>query len=91
MSKTVHRICIAIMSLIVLATLLGIGYYGFSYYRLPVEERFFSGQHQWLKPSGPLGHGFGIAGTLFMTIGVFLHGAKTHTYFVTYGHTEILA
>jgi len=76
MSTTVHRIYIAIMSLIVLATLLGIGYYGFSYYRLPVEERFFSDQHQWLKPSGVLGHGFGIAGTLFMTIGVFFYMAR---------------
>lgn len=76
MSTTVHRIYIAIMSLIVLATLLGIGYYGYSYYRLPVEERFFSDQHQWLKPSGPLGHGFGIAGTLFMTIGVFFYMAR---------------
>ncbi|MCF8347550.1 MAG: hypothetical protein K9G61_01935 [Bacteroidales bacterium] len=76
MSITVHRIYIAIMSLIVLATLLGIGYYGYSYYRLPVEERFFSDQHQWLKPSGPLGHGFGIAGTLFMTIGVFFYMAR---------------
>lgn len=76
MSTTVHRIYIAIMSLIVLATLMGIGYYGYSYYRLPVEERFFNDQHQWLKPSGPLGHGFGIAGTLFMTIGVFFYMAR---------------
>jgi hypothetical protein len=76
MSTTVHRIYIAIMSLIVLAALLGIGYYGYSYYKLPVEERFFSDSHQLLKPSGPLGHGFGIAGTLLMTIGVFFYMAR---------------
>lgn len=76
MTTTVHRIYIAIMSLIVLATLIGVGIYGYSYYRLPIEERFFSDNHQLLKPSGSWGHGFGIAGTLFMSIGVFFYMAR---------------
>ncbi len=76
MTTTFHRIYIAIMSLIVLATLIGVGIYGYSYYRLPIEERFFSDSHQLLKPSGSWGHGFGIAGTLFMSIGVFFYMAR---------------
>ena len=76
MTTTVHRIFIAIMSLIVLAALLGIGYYGYSYYRLPLEERFFNDSHSLLKPSGAFGHGFGIVGTLLMMIGVFLYMAR---------------
>lgn len=44
--------------------------YGFDYYKLPIEERVFSAKHQILKPSGLLGHGLGIIGSLMMIIGV---------------------
>ncbi|OGU69283.1 MAG: hypothetical protein A2W30_05390 [Ignavibacteria bacterium RBG_16_36_9] len=44
--------------------------YGFDYYTTPLEERFFNSDHNLLKPSGTLGHGFGIVGTLMMIIGV---------------------
>jgi hypothetical protein len=43
---------------------------GFPYYRLGIEERFFHEGHASLKPSGFLGHGLGIAGSLAMIIGV---------------------
>ncbi len=47
-----------------------LGYTGYSYYFTPVEERFFHQAHNILKPSGYLGHGLGIIGSLMMLIGV---------------------
>jgi len=44
--------------------------YGFDYYTTPLEERFFNSNHNLLKPSGALGHGLGIIGTLMMIVGV---------------------
>jgi hypothetical protein len=46
---------------------------GYQYYSTPVEERFFQLQHNSLKPSGFLGHGVGIIGSLMMTIGVAIY------------------
>jgi len=61
------------------AILVGIGlfiffllcYWGISYYNTGVEERPFHENHDMLKPSGPMGHGLGIVGTLLILIGVF--------------------
>ena len=58
------------MSVIVIATFAVISYIGFSYYNISVEERFFHPDHLILKPSGFLGHGLGIFGSLLMIIGV---------------------
>ncbi len=46
---------------------------GLSYYQLPVEERFFSLQHESLKPSGNVGHGLGIVGSFMMVAGVSVY------------------
>jgi len=46
---------------------------GLGYYSLPVEERFFSLQHVSLKPSGNVGHGLGIVGSLMMIVGVSVY------------------
>lgn len=43
---------------------------GYSYYSTPLEERFFHPDHKQLKPSGTIGHGLGIIGSLMMIIGV---------------------
>ncbi|NOX17113.1 MAG: hypothetical protein GXO87_02395 [Chlorobi bacterium] len=45
-------------------------YFGWDYYTLPLNKRFFSELHTLLKPSGALGHGFGIIGSLMMLVGV---------------------
>ena len=63
------------------AILVGIGliiffilcYWGISYYNTGVEERPFHENHEMLKPSGPVGHGLGIIGTLLILIGVFTY------------------
>ncbi len=43
---------------------------GLEYYRTGLEERAFSSEHNALKPSGILGHGLGILGSLLIIIGV---------------------
>lgn len=46
------------------------GVIGYDYYKLPLEERVFHKNHSYLKPSGKIGHGLGIIGSLMMIIGV---------------------
>jgi hypothetical protein len=70
MSKTAHKIFISILVIVVLITLVSITFKGISYYRTSIEERFYHSDNNLLKPSGVLGHGFGIVGSLFIVIGV---------------------
>lgn len=65
-----HRIYIFFLVFIILATLILLAFFGFPYYTLPLEERFFFEGHTALKPGGVLGHGLGILGTLFILIGI---------------------
>ena len=46
---------------------------GYSYYTTPFEERFFLPNHNSLKPSGFIGHGIGIVGSLLMIFGVLIY------------------
>ena len=61
------------MSLIVLFVFVFLAYYGYDYYSTPLEERFYHARHDWFKPSGILGHGLGIIGTLLILFGVLLY------------------
>lgn len=61
------------MSFIVFAVLAYLVYTGYSYYNINLEERFFHEDHVALKPSGIVGHGLGITGSLFMIIGVSIY------------------
>jgi len=76
MNKTAHRIYISILSIIVLLALAAIINKGYTYYKISMEERFFHPDHMMLKPSGLLGHGMGILGSLFMILGVSLYMAR---------------
>jgi hypothetical protein len=76
MSKTSHILYISILTIVVLFIFSLITYKGFSYYKVGIEERFFHPDHNLLKPSGILGHGFGIAGSLCMILGVSLYMAR---------------
>jgi len=71
MSALVHRIYIGIFIAIGFITLVMLIYWGYSYYQTSFEERPFHTDHILLKPSGPIGHGLGILGTLLILIGVF--------------------
>jgi len=73
MSKTAHFLYITALSIILVTSLAILAYLGYSYYHLPIEDRFFHEDHLILKPSGTWGHGFGIIGSAFMIIGVGLY------------------
>lgn len=66
----IHKIYILVLFLIVLSSTLYLGFKGYEYYFLNYELRFDHPDHQILKPSGTLGHGLGIIGSLLMIIGV---------------------
>lgn len=76
MSPLVHRIYIATLVSIVVLTTIYLASKGVSYYGTPLEERFYHPDHDWFKPSGVMGHGLGIVGTLLILIGVFGYMAK---------------
>jgi hypothetical protein len=76
MSKTAHTIFIGILISIVLITFFTLTYKGISYYRTSIEERFYHPDNNLLKPSGIIGHGLGIVGSLLIVIGVASYMAR---------------
>ena len=52
---------------------------GYDFYSTPLEERFYHPHYKLLHAAGFWGHGFGIIGTLLITIGVFgyIYAKKT--------------
>jgi hypothetical protein len=76
MSRTAHRIFLSILVAIVFITLVLLIYRGLPYYKLSLEERVYHSEHNALKPSGTLGHGIGIAGSLFMIVGMASYMAR---------------
>jgi hypothetical protein len=83
MSKTTHRIFLGILIAIVFIAAIWLINNGLSYYRTGLEERVYHPQHINLKPSGPLGHGIGIAGSLFMIIGMVSYMARKRYRFLS--------
>jgi hypothetical protein len=83
MSKVAHRIYLSVLVIIVIVTFSLLIYRGLPYYLLPVEERVFHPDHLLLKPSGALGHGFGIIGTLFIITGVSIYMARKRYRFLS--------
>lgn len=73
MKVTIHQFVILLYVLIILGTLLALSYYGLSFYQLPVEERFYHPDYDLLKPSGFLGHGLGVIGTISILAGVVIY------------------
>lgn len=70
MSRTVHTIYLSLLVSLVALTLIVLIYRGMPYYRLGLEDRVYHPDHALLKPSGLIGHGVGIAGSLCMIIGM---------------------
>lgn len=70
MSKSLHTLYISFMALVVVMVIVLLVYNGSSYYNTSIEERFYHDDNISLKPSGAVGHGLGIVGSLFMFIGV---------------------
>lgn len=67
---TGHRIYIFGMAAFVLGVMIYLSLTGYSFYQVKIEERFFHEDYLSLKPSGVLGHGYGIVGSLCMLVGV---------------------
>ncbi|NEW84065.1 MAG: hypothetical protein GZ094_17090 [Mariniphaga sp.] len=76
MTKVVHQLIRSSYVLVVLMAFAVLGYSGFSFYNLPIEERYFHADYAIFKPSGLLGHGLGIIGTLLILFGVFSYMAR---------------
>ena len=70
MNKTLHNIYIGLFLVVGISVTILLAINGYTYYTTSLEERFFDPNHNVLKPSGTLGHGFGIIGTLMMIVGV---------------------
>ncbi len=73
MNKNMHRVYVSSFFLIGIITTLFFAVYGYSYYITSVEKRFFLSNHDYLKPSGLLGHATGIAGSFMMIFGVAVY------------------
>lgn len=73
-----HKISLVLYNVIILFTFLTLVYFGFSYYKLPVEGtlRLEHPLYNLLKPTGFIGHGLGIIGTLFIVFGLFGYMAR---------------
>jgi len=70
MNNTLHKIYVGLFLFVGISVTILLAIYGFEYYTTSLEERFFNPSHDLLKPSGALGHGLGIVGTLMMIVGV---------------------
>jgi len=73
MNNLSHKLYIAFFFIVGILSLILLIMNGYDYYKLPIEERVFSYHHQSLKPSGTIGHGLGIIGTLMMIFGVVIY------------------
>ena len=73
MNKSLHRIYVIMFIVVGVGSTLLLAINGYRYYTTPLEERFFQPQYEMLKPSGILGHGLGILGSLMMIFGVALY------------------
>jgi hypothetical protein len=83
MSIITHRIFISTLAAIVFITAILLIYKGISYYNVSLEERVYHPDHAILKPSGNLGHGVGIIGSLFMIIGILSYMARKRYRFLS--------
>jgi uncharacterized membrane protein len=84
-----HKIYISVLSLLVFLVLLIMAYWGYGYYNTGLEERFYHADHDLLKPSGAIGHGLGIFGSLLILIGVTSYMArKRYRWMMRWGKLE---
>lgn len=78
-----HFTYVALMIFIIATVTFYISYTGYTYYKTPLEERFYHPQYKWFKPSGVFGHGLGIIGTLMIFFGVTLYIARKRYNFLS--------
>ena len=83
MTPLLHKLYIWTMVFITIVTTIYLAYTGYSYYTLPLEERFYHPNYDWFKPAGVLGHGLGIAGTAMILFGVVIYIARKRYNFMS--------
>lgn len=83
MSEIAHRIFLSTLVAIVFMVTIFLIYNGISYYNVSLEERVYHPDHALLKPSGTMGHGMGIIGSLFMIIGMLSYMARKRYRFLS--------
>jgi hypothetical protein len=71
-----RKIYLLVLVSIVLIVLILLAVKGSSYYNTVIAERFYHADYQSLKPSGSLGHGYGIVGSLLMVFGVLFYQVR---------------
>jgi hypothetical protein len=76
MSKLGHILFIAVLLLVATAIVGGAGIYGADFYLTAAKERPFHPQYELLKPTGLIGHGYGIIGSLMIITGVLLYSGR---------------
>lgn len=76
MKKSAHTAFVVLLvTLAVLGTVLPI-LYGIGFYSTPLEERAFHSRYESLKPTGAVGHGYGIIGSLMILVGVVMYSSR---------------
>lgn len=83
MKRTLHATTIIFYVVTVLVITVFLSYQGYTYYNSPLEERFYNPLHDWFKPSGIIGHGLGIIGTLLIFFGVVIYIAAKRRSFLS--------
>ena len=76
MKQFIHRLSLSVYTLVIFFSIVALTYIGYSYYKLPIEERFFHPYYALLKPSGILGHGLGIVGSFLIVFGLFSYSIR---------------
>ena len=85
MNRFLYSVYIAGMALIIFAVTVYLAWYGFDFYRTPIEERFYHPQYKWFQPAGIFGHGLGVIGTLLILFGVVIYiAAKRYNFLIKY-------
>ncbi|HRI46722.1 MAG TPA: hypothetical protein PK559_06445, partial [Ignavibacteriaceae bacterium] len=83
MNKNLHRLYIGSFVVVGFSSFIFLLYNGFDYYRLSMEVRPFSDEHNLLKPSGIIGHGLGIIGSIMMISGVVIYMSRKRFKFLS--------
>jgi len=76
MAKDVHKVYVFFLLAAGLLSAVVIGLHGAGYYSTPLEDRPFHPQYSLLRPTGLLGQGYGIIGSLMITVGVIMYSSR---------------
>jgi hypothetical protein len=76
MAKDVHKVYVFFLIAAGLLSTIVLGIHGAGYYNTPLEDRPFHPQYTSLKPTGLLGQGYGIIGSLMITVGVIMYSSR---------------